>query len=326
MRYRFRKASFAPENEGFVHASSDTVNLVKRRDVTLRRFGHWSTEAYGLGSLYRGLLRWPQWRALPFTSEHGIPFGTSSAKYALEGWSRLSRDRLHLTWNREVEATCPQFGVPVIRIPHPWAVGWRANGWNPSVKWDGPLLIVPHSLPDVRSNDPVNYWNHFLASLNAEVRPSAALLSFHDLGGEVEDVLHANKIPVYCVGRATSDFFFERFFHIVSQFPFVIGPNISSASFYVEDFGVPFLRVAEELVFDYSVHKSKLGTWSHQLHNRSEFHEAAVEYFSLPIERRRGSPNDGLVERELSLDLLEFDFAALGGRLRRSNRKNLFSD
>ena len=318
MRYRLRTAEFVSENETLAHSAAEATKFINRRDVTLRRLGHWSAEIYSLGSLYRQLLKWPRWRKLPFTSEHGIPFGTSSVKYALEGWNRLGSRILHLTWSRDVEARCHEFGVPVIRIPHPWAVGWRSRNLAPEVLWDGPLLIVPHSLPDVPSDESSYFFNRFLSSLSTDLRPSAALLSFHDLGGDLEKVFHARKIPVYCVGRATGEFFFERFYNIVSQFDLLIGPNISSASFYAEDFGIPFLRVGEEFGFDYSAHKEKLGSWSGMLHDRQDFQRAANEYFTTPIHWRARNFTDttSIVSDELSLDLLDFDFRDLGVMLR----------
>lgn len=317
MKYRLRTAEFVPENESVAHSAPEAKNFVNRRDVSLRRVGHWSTEIYSFGSLYRELLQWPKWRRLPFTSEHGIPFGTSSVKYALDGWNWRGSKLLHLTWSRDVELRCHEFDVPVIRIPHPWAVGWRAKNLAPFVIREGPLLIVPHSLPDVPLTESSSFWNRFLSSLSSDLRPSVALLSFHDLGGEVEQVFHTNKIPVYCVGLATSDFFFDRFYHILSQFRFSIGPNISSASFYSEDFGVPFLRVGEELVFDYSEHKEKLGKWSEMLHDREEFRKVANEYFMTPIPQRTHSltETNSLVAQELSLDLLDFDFGELGVKM-----------
>ena len=321
-RYRITRTPFVPSAESFVFLESQVESLVNRRDVQLRRYGHWSTEIYGMGILYRSLLRWPMWRKLPFTSEHGIPFGTSSVKYALEGWSRNSARRLHVTWSGDVAAACRNAGLDVVQIPHPWSVSWRAAGWKPEAKWSGPLLVVPHSLPSVHFPGGSTYWEDFLSAIPSDLFPTAALISSHDVGSQAEMTFRRWRIPMYCVGRPTGDLFFHRFYNAIGQFPLLIGPNVSSASFYAEDFGIPFLLVGQEVKFDYESYRDTLGDWSQALHSRMEFRSRAQEYFSVELSRRssQGAESRSFVSSELGLSRLDFDFRNFGAQLQDSLR------
>lgn len=295
--------------------SADEVSLLNReRDVFLRNFGHWSTEAYGHGVLYRGLLSWGRIHPLPFTSEHGIPFGTSSLSYASQLRSRGKAKPLHLTWNHDVFRAASLKGIDAIRIPHPWSVAWRIAKKKREVAWDGPLLLVPHSLPEVKAPGEITFWKKYLEDLSGDQFPSAALVSHHDVGGIAQRELLNRGVPIFTLGPATGDLFFERFYATVGQFSRIIGPNLSSASFYSTDFGVPFELVGNELEFNYDKLRSAMVGSSDELHNRMDFKEKALGLFSLPVKNRQHHELlqiDKLVHDELSLDLLDFSFVEL---------------
>lgn len=297
-----------------------------QRDVSVRNFGHWSSEIYGLGILYRQLLAWSRIHPLPFTSEHGIPFGTSSLHYASEGPRRSGARPLHLTWNLEVHAEAKRRGILSIRIPHPWSVAWRRGGKKRNVKWNGPLLLVPHSLPQVKPTREREFWVNLLDHTVANEPPAAALISHHDLGGVAEGELLRRHIPIFSLGRATSDLFFDRFYDFVGQFTHVVSPNLSSASFYSTDFGIPFQLIGEELAFDYHAVRAKMGKDAHDLHSRAEFKTTATNLFSTPLRSRSQMLNNQISElvwRELSLDLLDYPFDQLGSELARRRSANL---
>jgi len=314
VNYRLRSPRLPPGRPIPAFSPDEINSRFQRGDVSLRNFGHWSTEIYGFGLLYRKLLKWGRIHPLPFTSEHGIPFGTSSLAYAEQERQSSGCEPLHLTWNLDVCRAACQEGIESIRIPHPWSLGWRMGEKKREQVWEGPLLLVPHSLPEVSAVDDKTFWADYFTNLSQDQHPSAALISHHDLGGSAQSELLRRGVPIFSLGSATSDLFFDLFYEIIGQFSHVMGPNLSSASFYSTDFGVPFELVGHELKFDYGTLEKSMAGDAQQLHNRIEFKNRATQLFSIPLKERLKSDCrriEELVSAELSLDLLNFSFNEL---------------
>lgn len=207
---------------------------------------YWPTEIYGFGRCYREWLKWPNWLPIPVYGDHGVCIHGK-----LEGHEINSRPKTHLTWYRDrAEYSENHKFKKMMRIPHPWVTYRRNFGYKLNPDARGTLIFFAHSIV---GTEIVDYdWDGYfekLVSLPDDFHPLVICMHQHDINKGYHRALRKFQLPIVTVGEASSPYFVDRFYSLVSSFKYATSSIGGSDLFYCEEMGVRYFLMGGEPVY-----------------------------------------------------------------------------